>query len=72
MPTFIYNQLNMINWVQCININTSICQSTLCNSTLFHYFLCGFDKYKGKRKKKKKLLKILDINARRGNDDLKG
>jgi len=69
---FIYNQLNMINCIQFMNINTSTCQSTFYNSTVFHNFLWECDKCKRKRKKMKQLFKMLDINARRGNDDIKG
>ena len=51
MPLFIYNQLNMINCVQFININTAACQSTFYNSTVLHNFLWEYDKWKGKRKR---------------------
>jgi hypothetical protein len=39
---------------------------------MFSQFPLGVDKCKVKTKKMKKLIETLDINARRGNDDLKG
>jgi len=48
---FIYNQLNMTNCVQFININTSTCQSTFYNSTVFHSFFGSMTN--GRRKEKR-------------------
>jgi len=56
MPTFIYNQLNMINCVQFININTSTCQSTFYNSIVLHNLIWEYDKWKRKRIKEEKII----------------